>query len=73
MKRKSKPQVRFGTALRKCRKARGLSQEGLADISGLHFTYVGSVERGERNISINAIDRLLKALALTYSEFFASF
>jgi transcriptional regulator with XRE-family HTH domain len=73
MKRKNSAQVKFGIALRKHRTARGLTQEKLAELSGLHFTYVGSVERGERNVSIQSIDTLLKALGLTYKGFFADF
>jgi len=44
------------------RKALGLSQEELADIVGLHRTYVGSVERGERNISIDNMEALAKGV-----------
>ena len=73
MQRKSPVQIKFGKALRKHRKARGLTQEELAELSGLHFTYIGSVERGERNVSIKSIDTLLKALGLSYKDFFGDF
>ncbi len=73
MDNKNPIQAKFGKALRKHRTASGLTQEKLADLAGLHFTYVGSVERGERNISIKSIDVLVKALGLTYKEFFREF
>ena len=73
MQRKNPLQIKFGKALRKQRKARGLTQEELAELSGLHFTYIGSVERGERNISIRNIDALIKALGLTYKQFLEDF
>lgn len=54
----------FAQNLRQVRLARGLSQEALADLAGLHRTYVGSVERGERNISLDNIERLSTALKI---------
>lgn len=54
----------FGQRVRSARVAVGLSQEALADKAELHRTYVGSVERGERNISLDNIYRLAEALGV---------
>jgi transcriptional regulator with XRE-family HTH domain len=58
----------FAQRLRQVRQERGLSQEELADIAGLHRTYVGSVERNERNISIDNMERLAIALEVDIIE-----
>ena len=52
----------FAHKLKEFRVKKNLSQEELADMAGLHRTYVGSVERGERNISIDNMERLASAL-----------
>ncbi len=58
----------FGRAVRERRTSLGLSQEELADLAGLHRTYVGSIERGERNPSLLNIARLAHALRVKPSE-----
>lgn len=58
----------FAKRLRQLRQVRGLSQEALADLAGLHRTYVGSVERGERNVSIDNMERLARALEVDIAE-----
>jgi transcriptional regulator with XRE-family HTH domain len=50
--------------MRTLRRARGLSQEALADEIGIDRTYLGSVERAERNVSIDNVARIAKALAV---------
>ncbi|ONI92858.1 hypothetical protein ALI22I_01380 [Saccharothrix sp. ALI-22-I] len=52
----------FGARVRQAREALKLSQEGLADEAGLHRTYIGSIERGERNVSLVNILRIADAL-----------
>lgn len=60
--------VRFGERLRKVRTAKGVSQEALAAKAGLHRTYVSSVERGKRNISLVNIDKLATALGVPMTK-----
>ncbi len=54
--------VAFGCRLRTLRKAKGLSQEAFADASGIDRSYVGGVERGERNVSLINIQKFAAAL-----------
>jgi len=56
--KKEKAEGKLGRAIKELRAKKGISQETLAFESGLHRTYVGSAERGERNISINDIGRI---------------
>lgn len=53
-----------GRNLRAYREARGLSQEAFADTLGVHRTYMGGVERGERNLTLKSVERLADRLGL---------
>lgn len=52
----------FATNVRKYRNEKGLSQEALADLAGLHRTYISAIERERRNISIDNIENIASAL-----------
>ncbi|TAN10758.1 MAG: XRE family transcriptional regulator [Rhizobiaceae bacterium] len=54
----------FGRNLRAYREARGLSQEALALVLGVHRTYMGGVERGERNLTLKSVERIAERLDL---------
>jgi transcriptional regulator with XRE-family HTH domain len=60
--------VLFGIALRRAREEQGVSQEQLAERAGLHRTYIGQVERGEKNISIGNMEHLAHAVGLQVWE-----
>jgi len=53
-----------GRNLRAYREARGLSQEALAEVLGVHRTYMGGVERGERNLTLKSLERIAEKLGL---------
>jgi len=60
--------VRFGKAMRQRRHKLGVSQEAFADLCGLDRTYVGGIERGERNVALVNIEKIARALKLSLSE-----
>ncbi len=57
--------TKLGANIRQLRQAKGLSQEQLAELTGLHRTYIGGVERGERNIGLLNLVRVARALSVT--------
>ncbi len=61
----------FGKRIRSLRTARGLSQEQLAELTGFHRTYIGMVERGERNISLSNVGVFASAFELSIPELFS--
>ncbi|MGH9043453.1 MAG: helix-turn-helix domain-containing protein [Acidimicrobiales bacterium] len=65
-------QRRLGRNLRALRTAKGLSQEAFADTLGIHRTYVGGLERGERNITLRTVERLAAALGVDSAELLIS-
>jgi len=65
--------IKFGKKVREERDKLGLSQEELAGRAGVHRTYVGMIERAEKNITLENIERIAKALDLKMRDFFADF
>lgn len=57
----------FGLNVKHFRVLNSLTQESLADLSGLHRTYIGSIERGERNITLNNANKIAQALSVPLS------
>ncbi len=62
MRKKSGILVQFGDAVRNERTKQKLSQEALADLAGLHRTYIGMIERAEKNITLANIEKIAAAL-----------
>lgn len=61
----------FGDAVRKARTASGITQEELADRAGLDRSYIGGVERGDRNPTLSVIEKIAQGLGLTLAELFS--
>jgi transcriptional regulator with XRE-family HTH domain len=59
------PRTQLGQKVRRERLLLGLSQEGLAEKADLHWTYIGGIERGERNVSLLNIVKVARALGIT--------
>ena len=60
----------LGQRIRNYRTAKGLSQEKLAELSGCHPTYIGQIERGEKNATIESIEKIAAALNVSLSKLF---
>ncbi len=71
MAARSQSHLALGRAVRDLRTTRGISQEDLAHLSGMHRTYLGGIERGERNLSYANLKRLAQALDVPASDLLA--
>lgn len=56
--------IAFGRAIRELRKEKGLSQEAFADIAGIDRSYMGHIERGEKNVTLTKIHQIAEALGM---------
>lgn len=65
------PQEKFGAEVRRLRLNKGWSQEELAQRAGRHWTYIGGIERGERNVTIRVIADLARALGVEIRDLFS--
>jgi transcriptional regulator with XRE-family HTH domain len=63
--------IRFGRALRRHRQKLGVSQEAFADMCQLDRTYIGGIERGERNVALVNIEKIAKTLRLSMAQLFS--
>ncbi len=58
----------IGIKIRRCRAKKGMSQEDLALEAGLHRAYIGQIERGEKNIGVQNLEKIAKALGISLSK-----
>jgi transcriptional regulator with XRE-family HTH domain len=65
--------IKFGNRVREERMKLHLTQEALANKAGLHRTYIGMIERGEKNITLENIKKVIDALEIKLSDFFIGF
>jgi transcriptional regulator with XRE-family HTH domain len=65
-------QRRVGRYLRRYRREQGLSQEAMGDVLGYHRTYIGGLERGERNLTLKAVERIAGLLGVDPMDLLAS-
>jgi len=56
------PNALVAANVRRLRRQQGMSQEKLAEVAGLHRTYIGAIERGERNVTLNTLQQVAEAL-----------
>lgn len=60
--------IRFGQNVQRIRKSQEISQERLAELAGVHRTYIGMIERAEKNITLCNIERIAKALKVDIKD-----
>lgn len=63
--------LKFGKRVRQLRDERDISQEKLGELAKVHRTYVGMIERGEKNITLGNIEKLAKALKVSVTDLFS--
>ncbi|EPO3697389.1 helix-turn-helix domain-containing protein [Campylobacter upsaliensis] len=66
--KKSEINIRIGNRIREIRQSKGLSQEQLAEIAEVHRTYIGMIERAEKNITLVSLEKIVKALGLEIKD-----
>lgn len=73
MTTKKKILIRFGDKVRQRRIELGISQEELATRAGVHRTYIGMIERAEKNITLESIEKVCRSLNISLRDFFGDF